>query len=118
VSRLFVIFMIVLLPLRGWAGDLMSLQMAMSGAAPGAASAMPADCPMHSQADASSNGADDAPMPAGMQNCSSCELCIPMAELAEARLDLLTFAAHAKPLMGRVDFISAAAAPTLKPPIS
>ncbi len=110
--------MIVLLPLRGWAGELMGLQMAMSGTVAGAASAMPADCPMHAEAAAASNGADDAPLPPGMQNCSSCELCIPLAETAEARLDLFTFAAHAKPLMGRVDFISAPAAPTLKPPIS
>ncbi len=107
-----------LLPLRGWAGDLMSLQMAMGGGVPGVVSAMPADCPMHLQADAANNDTDGAPTPTGMQNCSSCELCIPLAETAESRLDLFTFAAHAQPLMGRVDFISASPAPTVKPPIS
>ena len=110
--------MIALLPLRGWAGDLMSLQMAVGGGAPGVAGAMLVDCPMHAQADAESNDTDDAPIPAGMQNCSSCELCIPMAEPVEVRLDSFTFAAHVKPLMGRVDFISASPAPTVKPPIS
>ena len=116
-TRLILIVMIVLLPLRSWAGDLMGVQMAMSasGGAP-VVSAMPADCPMLTTADAE---ADANKMPAGMLGCcTSCELCIPFAELISTKFDVVTFAAHAKPLTGLVDFKSAAPAPAFKPPIS
>lgn len=116
-SRLFVMFMIVLLPLRGWAGDLMSVQMATSVLASHAGSAMPPDCPMRAQPGAAELDAKASPAPAGTESCTSCDLCIPLAELSDARLDTLSFAAHAKPLMSGVDFISALPAPTLKPPI-
>ena len=114
-SRLFVIFMIVLLPLRGWAGDLMSVQMATSGLAGHAASAMPPDCPMQ-LAPADALHPDDHA--AQMEGCGSCDLCIPMAELAGAALGPVGFAAHEKPLMAGAGFSSASPAPTVKPPIS
>lgn len=119
--RLFVFLMIVLLPLRGWAGDLMSVRMALGSPAVQTAS-MPSDCPMHAQADtASHEGAssgDGTHSRGGMGNCSSCELCIPLAQLAVAPLDMVSFAAHAEPRMGGVDFMSVAPAPAFKPPIS
>ncbi|HWH84515.1 MAG TPA: hypothetical protein VNU71_19980 [Burkholderiaceae bacterium] len=114
VSRLVIMFMIVLLPLRGWAGDLMSVQMATGGLASHAASGMPADCPMHATADA----AQSSPAPAGMDGCTSCDLCVPMAELSSTRFDVVAFATQAAPLTGGIAFVSAAPAPALKPPIS
>ena len=106
--------MIVLLPLRGWAGDLMGVQMAASGLA---ASAMPADCPM--QAMHQPESADDAsPAPASAEGCTSCDLCLPMTELASLRFDVVTLVAHAAPPMRGVAFFSASPALALKPPIS
>ncbi|MET0335348.1 MAG: hypothetical protein ABW190_13830, partial [Rhizobacter sp.] len=73
--RWLVLMMIVLLPLRGWAGDLMSVQMVMGAEH---SMAMPADCPMQSTAAAPSNDIHEMNADAGsMTNCSSCDLCIP-----------------------------------------
>ncbi|MBC7991869.1 MAG: hypothetical protein H7Z15_01320 [Rhizobacter sp.] len=106
VRRLFLLLLIVLLPLRAWAGDFMSVQMATSGSGVPAVHAMPPDCPMHSSADTAA------------ESCESCELCIPFAEISAAVIDIVEPAAHSKPLMWGVDFISAPPAPALKPPIS
>jgi len=96
----------------------MGIQMATSGLAASAGSVMPPDCPMHAQA-----GANDADHPAslafsGADGCSCCDLCIPMARLADASLLAVRFAAHAQPLTRSVDFVSAPPAAVLKPPIS
>ncbi len=108
--------MIFVLPLRGWAGDLMSVQMAMGGLAPQAAIAMPADCPMQSMHAAASP--DDASQaPAGTPDCSTCDLCLPIAELASPAFDAAPFAAHAAPPMRGVSFFSASPALAFKPPI-
>ena len=109
--------MIVLLPLRGWAGDLMGVQMAVGGLASQATSAMPVDCPMTlSQASASAD--DPSPTPAIAQGCTSCDLCLPMAALENLRFDLVAFAAHAVPPTGGVAFFSALPTLAFKPPIS
>lgn len=119
VSRLLIIFMIVLLPLRSWAGDLMSVQMATSGMTGALVSnEMPADCPMLAAASSSQSTDDSTQLPAGMGCCASCELCTPLAELADISVSIVTFAAHAKPLLAGVEFISAPVAPSFKPPIS
>jgi len=118
-QRLFILLMIVLLPLRGWAGDVMSVRMATGGSVFLMADAMPPDCPMHAQAGQASAAADvsgEQPF-GGMKNCASCGLCIPLAELTAARLELVTFATHVQPLMGNSDFMSASVAPAVKPPI-
>lgn len=52
-----------------------------------------------------------------MKNCTSCGLCIPLAEWALARFDVVTFAKHVQPLTGVSDFVSASLTPTVKPPI-
>ena len=113
--RLLILILIVLLPLRGWAGNLMSVQMATSGVVSVAveAAAMPPGCPMqaHSETDGSHPHG-------GMKNCVSCGLCIPLAELACVRLDIATFAGHVQPVIGDADFESISLAPTVKPPIS
>lgn len=118
VNRLLLVFMIVLLPLRGWAGDLMSVQMAVSGLAPQPALSMPAGCPMHTPVDAAHAEAGAESRPVSMASCDGCDLCVPMAEQASTRLDIASFAAHAQPPAGREDFASAALARALQPPIS
>lgn len=118
--RLLILIMIVLLPLRGWAGDLMSVQMAMSSAVSASMdAAMPPGCPMHSQASQAHPGSDtDGSQSQGdMKNCASCGLCVPLAELAHARFDSVAFAGHAQPVIGDAEFVSASLAPTVKPPI-
>lgn len=114
VRRLFIILMIALLPLRGWAGEFMSAQMAAGTAASQAVDAMPADCPMHAQADASKASHSSS----GMEGCMSCGLCIPMTEATFARFDGTAFAAHSLPSMPGAKFVSAGRALPLKPPIS
>lgn len=117
-NRLFLLLLIVVLPLRGWAGDLMSVQMAMNGLALQAAEiAMPADCPMQSMQAAASTD-DTTQAPAGVPDCTTCDLCLPIAELASARFDLAPFAARAAPPLRGVAFFSASPAHALKPPIS
>jgi len=110
--------MIVLLPLRAWAGDLMGVQMVASGLTAQAASAMPPGCPMHAQAGATDADTKAPPAQPGVESCTSCDLRRPMAEPADTSLVTASFAAHAKPLVHSVDFISVPLAPTLKPPIS
>ena len=117
--RWLVLLMVLLLPLRGWAGDFMSVQMATMNAAPEAVAAMPADCPMHTGAHAPDAGeSTSAHTGGGLQNCSSCELCIPLAELASGGLESVNFAVHGQPLMPSVNFASTSLAPVVKPPIS
>lgn len=116
-KRLFFLLLIVLLPLRGWAGDLMGVQMAASDLASQTVRAMPADCPMKSM-HASASVDDASQAPAGTEGCSSCDLCLPMAEPARLHFGVVAFATHAVPLLGGVDFFSASQALAFKPPIS
>lgn len=112
-ARLFILLMVVLLPLRGWAGDLMSVDAAMSDMSLRTAGAMQAHCPMHTEAktDASSQA------PSSTHGCNACGLCIPMAEPEALRLAVVGFAAHATPVMDEVVFISVTPLPTVRPPI-
>lgn len=112
--------MMVLLPLRGWAGDVMGVQMAtnhaatqaQAQAAPSAAALMPG-CPMHPQA-ATPDGSPSDPHTA---NCTACDLCTPMAELPSAAHPLVVHGTDTQPRMLTASFVSAALAPTVKPPI-
>lgn len=110
-NRLFIMLLIALLPLRGWAGDLMSVQMATSSLSPVAASAMPVDCPMLAKADPSSEA------PSGTNGCTSCDLCVPMAEAVGSIIEVVAVAADTSPPVGDVDFMSATSTPNLRPPI-
>lgn len=96
----------------------MSIQMATSSGESRVVSEMPADCPMLAMANASKSDVDDTKPQAGMGCCASCELCTPLAELADSSLGIAIFAAHAQPLTAGFSFISASPAPNLKPPIS
>jgi hypothetical protein len=121
---LFIGLMIVLLPMRSWAGDVMATELAVNVDASRAATAgeqtkvlrahvqasMPADCIMQSQ-----------PSPDAATHCSSCDTC----ELCLAVLNptpIASFASqgvrHISPLATNASFTSAASASNLKPPIS
>jgi hypothetical protein len=112
-----VLVMVLLLPLRVWAGDFMSVRMAAGGTPPAMSAAMPADCPMLSQPDTAGAGDGGGSTSAGMADCMSCDLCIPVAEVARAPLEAISFARHALPPTVGVAFASAPPAPAFKPPI-
>jgi hypothetical protein len=118
--RWLVLVMVLLMPLRALAGDFMGVQMALGGGLPSAsAGAMPADCPMLAQAHAAAHPDAGAVLSSGgAPGCTSCDLCLPIAEWPAATLEVATFAGHEQPLMGGVAFESVAPAPSLKPPIS
>lgn len=113
-SRLLLIVLMLVLPLRGWAGDLMALGMAeqqlVTMAAEAAnADAMPADCGMAMHQDQESS-------PGG--ECCSCQLCLPLADLAWTAPDLRPTLAQRVPQAAAETFLSATAPPAQRPPIS
>ena len=147
---LFLALMLVLLPLRGWAGNVMAINMVagMATATATAAttaerhapadnaasqSAMPADCPMHTQAlaagasgDSRNDLTDEAAVHAGADasdqaafctSCDTCELCLAVANPAVATLALSQIARRSAPMAFNTSFTSAASASNLKPPI-
>lgn len=121
---LFVILMIALLPLRGWAGHVMAVDMAAqqitaaqhaatAQAQNDAASRMPADCPMLSQSDDDGAGKSSAQC-----NCDTCELCVALASAKEAGFFEATFTRRSAPQVANAGFSSADHSTGLKPPIS
>ena len=118
-ARLFILFLIALLPLRGWTVERMVFQMgqgtpvAAQAAAVGAA--MPADCALHMRAassdPASSHGAQH-------KGCESCQLCMPLVALASPVSLALAPAPQTLVVTHGGAFASADAARAVKPPIS
>jgi hypothetical protein len=118
--------MIALLPVRGWVGNAMAVDMAAqqarqaqqaaADAEPGVqASAMPEDCPMHAQA---SDPEAPATNGAHCNGCDTCELCLALASLVWPGLQPAGFTPHAEPLADGSHFNSADRASGFKPPIS
>ena len=122
---LFVILMIALLPLRGWAGHVMAVDMAgqqiaaaqkasQEHAQNGSNAAMPADCPMLVKA-----GADGDSTPSSTNcSCDTCELCLALVSSKDTGLLEATFTPHTPPQAASAGFSSAHHAADLKPPIS
>lgn len=121
---LFVIIMIALLPLRGWAGHVMAVDMAaqqIRAAQKATATqaekeniaAMPADCPMLTQAAGAENPADSN----AHCSCDTCELCLALASVKDTGLLAATFTPHTAPQAASAGFSSADRATGLKPPI-
>ncbi|MES2941753.1 MAG: hypothetical protein V4772_02660 [Pseudomonadota bacterium] len=122
---LIVIIMIALLPLRGWAGHVMAVDMAslqVAAAKKAAASqaandiiaAMPADCPMLAQA-----GADEEPATSSAHcSCDTCELCLALASVKDSGFFQAVFTPHTAPRAANTGFSSADRSAGLKPPIS
>ncbi|WP_431097614.1 hypothetical protein [Polaromonas aquatica] len=125
--------MIALLPVRGWVGHAMAVDMAAQqvmqaqqaapAAEPGAeASAMPEDCPMHAQASSPAELAGSTETPAAdgshCEGCNTCQLCLALASFTWEGPSHAAFAPHAEPLAGGSNFSSADRASGFKPPIS
>jgi hypothetical protein len=113
--------MITLLPLRGWVGNAMAVDMALQQALQAQAEgqalpAMPDDCPMH--AGAATEAATD-PLTAGHCNdCNTCELCLALASFTWSTGAMASFTPAAAPLSALHRFSSAESSTRLKPPIS
>jgi len=127
------IFMIALLPLRGWTAGTMAGQMPVAHAAAAAISMevsaemtmdMPVDmtdCPGHVEAgaeSADSTGPGDSHASGNCHTCASCQICHTVAATVSAALPAFTFPHHALPSSGSARFASAQPAQGLKPPIS
>ena len=118
-STRFMLFalMLVLLPLRGWAGDVMAVNMAATAAVQAemdsmtSQAAMPADCAMHAQP-----STDDAA--AHCSNCDTCDMCLAVANLTFVTCTDIQQVRHSAPLAADASFSTAIRAVNLKPPIS
>ena len=114
--------MITLLPLRGWVGNAMAVDMASQQAAQAQAdvtqaSAMPEDCPMHAQTGAEA-AADPVAADGQCNDCNTCELCLALASLHWPTVAMGSFTPHAGPPSAGHPFSSAESITRLKPPIS
>ena len=127
---LWIVLMVCLLPLRGWAGQLMAVDMAMQQFVHAAASepvvagshiagpmdAMPEDCPMHAEASGTpKNLAIGGPACSG---CDTCELCLAIASFTVPQFQAMPFSPRVAPAAVPHGFFSADHASRLKPPIS
>ncbi len=128
---LLVALMIVLLPLRGWAGNAMAVDMAAqqvlmtqkaarADVANTAESAMPADCTMHAQALTGKLVDSGSPGAAGSScsDCSTCQLCLAIASFTWTSVTAYAFESPAAPIAVHIRFSNADRAASLKPPIS
>ena len=125
---LLITLMIVLLPMRGWAGNAMAVDMAAqqvlsaqtrmaSTVAMATDSAMPADCTMHTQA-LDDKADKTSPASAHCNSCDTCELCLALASVAQATWPAGTVSRPGAPLAAGKDHRSAFRAASYKPPIS
>ena len=110
--------MIALLPLRGWVGNAMAVDMALQQTVQAQAdakesSAMPEDCPMHA-------GTASDPMTAAghCNDCDTCELCLALASFTQSTATVANFSPHAQLPSAGQPFSSAESSTRLKPPIS
>ena len=114
---LLIALMLVLLPLRGWAGDVMAVDMAATAVAQvkvqslTSQPSMPADCDMHAQPPT-----DNAAV--YCSNCDNCELCLALANLTFATWTDIQQVSPSAPLDFDARFSDAVRALNLKPPIS
>ena len=123
-ARLFILFLIALLPLRGWTAERMVFQMER-GTPVGVLSqatddAMSEDCALHMQMAqmASGHAATDAAHGSDHKGCQSCQLCMPLAGLHSAAPLAVAAIPQVLPLTRSSRFVSADAARDVKPPIS
>ena len=139
--HLLLALMIALLPVRGWMGNAMAIDMAVNmamqqgsmaqsstkGATPVSgiraasttAAGMLEDCPMSAQSkDGKSVDGEPAGDTASSCNCNSCELCLALATSTFPTLATATFTPHAEPPSHGTRFSNAERVFNLKPPIS
>ena len=135
--RLFIVFMILLLPLRGWAADLMAVTMAnqqrfatiniannaidtrtILSSDQQAQVAMPEDCPFltFSNDGLAENGGQGVSVLC--KGCTTCQLCMALVTGYPAMTRFVAALPPAEPLVGTIHFTSAERASGFKPPIS
>jgi hypothetical protein len=113
--------MIALLPIRGWLGDAMALELvqhSLPAAAAHCHDALDASGGMDMSDQATTHDSDHG---AGHQNCGTCgicQVCHTVALDGMPRFDIAHTAPHAPPASYPARFASAEPAPGLKPPIS
>ncbi len=128
------ILLILLLPLRGWVGDAMAMQMVLPGGSPHAADeashgtehhqaaqradhrhgtgvGLSSDCADHAAADAAS-------LDSHCQTCTTCQVCHTLAINLRTTVLPVSEPAHPLPPLAVQPFANADRAPGLKPPIS
>lgn len=118
--------MIALLPVRGWVGNAMAVDMAAQSAATVQAASlnplanMPEDCPMHAQQSGTADTADQQGGPATAQckGCDTCQLCLALAAITWINLPDSPFVPNATLQDSGNRFSSADRLPGVKPPIS
>jgi len=127
--------MIALLPIRGWLGDAMALEMvrhslpAASLVAEASAASMTADAHCHEAMDsdggmdtmahhAGSHDDDSGADHQGCGTCTACQVCHTVALGGMPLIDTVHSAPQAPPAAHATRFASAEPAPGLKPPIS
>lgn len=133
--RLAFILLILLMPLRGWAGDAMAIQMALHPGVPHAAATEAAPGSEHHGATAQADhrnqaqpanavdctdhaAADSAAPDSHCQTCTMCQACHSLAITLPASALPGAEPLNALPLLPAQFFASADRAPGLKPPIS
>ena len=136
--RFLLILMIALLPMRGWAADMMAVAMAaqhlhavqsiqaaydgLNTAAEATGQVQPsmlADCPMMAMPTGkpASDSNDKAGSPI-FKVCTSCQLCMALATEHPQVLALAPFASHAPPVSRVFEFAGVTVAAAIKPPIA
>jgi len=115
VRRLFVLTMLVLLPLRGLAADMLGIEMALARGAGAGAAVMAPDCLPQAHAHGDPAQAESDP---GSDSCGSCELCLTALQLPAVDLCIASLSGSDEPPSRGTTFLSALPAPSLRPPIS
>jgi hypothetical protein len=120
-SRLLVIILVLLIPLRGWSAERMAFQMAYSQAVAAVAgeqvsmSDMPADCPMLVQTESKAEKSSSEFK--GPAACQTCQLCMTLASSSFPQTQLAACITVVQPESASTSFISANVAPQIRPPI-
>lgn len=118
-ARFFILFLIALLPLRGWTAERMVFAM---DAAPVALSlsvdaGMSEECALHMEM-ASAHQASEPAHHSDHKGCESCQLCMPLVALAADLVVAVAANPEAVPVTRNRHFVSADPARDVKPPIS
>lgn len=117
VKHFLVLFLIVLLPLRGWSADDMAIQMASMEVGIGIATmSMPVDCPMMGMSIRQVHG-DKVSALADQKHCQSCQLCMSLSVLGISPVFNAFSPPRSAPSWAHLSFTSADILRVSKPPI-
>ncbi len=114
--RLFLILLIALLPLRGWAAAVMSVEMLHPGSV-AAHQMVESDCPDHAAMRAPSD-TQDTSTNGHCSTCVACQICHSVALTGMPFIEFAPVAVASPKPPGGVHFASAQLADRVKPPIT